>query len=195
MSLPHLKNSTAGRNKYDPVHNSLFEVYFTLPEALRADFAQDEALITEHVQKVTGLEALDKGPETVTQNFMGTTRTFLKPHLGETSANMDVELSLNLRNNVDNYIYRLFKAWQKLGYDIETGAINLKKDYCADWLRIVESNRAGDIIRDITFKDVIMHGNIEGQSEFDYSTDDPVAITVHFASDWWNDNLASNTAS
>ena len=54
MSLPHITNSEAGRNLYDPYHNCLFEVYFTLPAAIRAQFGQDEALLTEHVVKIDG---------------------------------------------------------------------------------------------------------------------------------------------
>ena len=29
--MPHITNSQAGTNLYDPVHKSIFEVYFTLP--------------------------------------------------------------------------------------------------------------------------------------------------------------------
>ena len=120
MSLPHITNSEAGRNLYDPSHSCIYEVYFTLPAAIRAEFAQDEALITEHVQKITGLGALDKGPETVTQKFMGTTRTFVAPKMDDTSAELKVDLSLNLRKGVDNYIYKIFKAWKNLNYDLES---------------------------------------------------------------------------
>ena len=42
--LPHLKNVKAGINKWDPVHKSLFEVYFTLPEPLRQPFSTEEVL-------------------------------------------------------------------------------------------------------------------------------------------------------
>ena len=55
MALPHIQNSQAGRNLYDPVHQNIFEVYFTIPEALRARFGKDEALLTEHVLKIGGL--------------------------------------------------------------------------------------------------------------------------------------------
>lgn len=191
MALPHIQNSEAGRNLYDPVHKSLFEVYFTLPEALRAQFGQDEALITEHVKKISGLEALDKGPETDTQKFMGTTRTFVKPKVDSTSAELSIEFTLNLRNGVDNYIYKLFKAWKNLNYDLESGSIVLKKDYVADWMRVVVANRAGDIIRDITFKDVMLNGGIDGgMGELDYESQDAVEITVKFVSDWWKEKLA-----
>lgn len=190
MALPHITNSEAGRNKYDPYHNCLFEVYFTLPTALRADFAQDEALLTEHVLKVSGLDSLDKGPDKTIQKYQGTTRTYLKPKLDDTSFDIQVDFSLNLRNGVDNYIFRLLKSWSNLCYDKESGTIVLKKDYCSDWLRIAVANRAGDIIRDVVFKDVMLYGNLEGLGDLDYESTEPVNLTVHFVSDWAKDVLA-----
>jgi len=188
--LPHITNSEAGRNLYDPVHKSLFEVYFTLPEALRADFAQDEALITEHVKTISGLAALDKGPEVGTQKFMGTDRSYVNPKVGDTFADLTVVLTLNLRNGVDNYIYKLFKAWKNLNYNLETGAINLKKDYVADWLKVSIANRAGDIIREIVFKDVMMNGALESADDLDYENNDAIELTVKFRSDWWKETIA-----
>lgn len=190
MALPHITNSEAGRNLYDPYHNCLYEVYFTLPAAIKSEFGQDEALLTEHVLKVSGLDALDKGPETVTQKYQGTTRTYLQPKLDSTSADIQVELSLNLRNGVDNYIYKVFKSWKSLCYDLETGTIVLKKDYVAEWMRVCIANRAGDIIREIVFKDVMLKGNLEGLGELDYDSNEPVNLTVHFASDWWKETNA-----
>ena len=70
MSLPHITNSKAGVNKWDPVHTNIFEVYFSLPEALRAQFGQDEALITEHVLSISGLGSLNRAPGVSQQKFM-----------------------------------------------------------------------------------------------------------------------------
>ena len=190
MPLPHITNSQAGVNRWDPVHNSIFELYFNLPEPLRADFAKDEMLLTEHVLKVSGLDALNKAPETGVQKFMGTDRSFINPRVDGTRAEFSVELSLNLRNKTDNYILKLFRAWSQLGYNISTGERHLKADYCADWLRIVEANRAGDIYRDVVFKDIMMAGPIEGLSDLDYESSDPQNITVKFVSDWWEETLA-----
>ena len=188
MSLPHITNSEAGRNLYDPYHNCLFEVYFTLPAAIRAQFGQDEALLTEHVVKIDGLDALDKGPEaSVEQKFQGTTRTYLAPKMDNTSAELTVEFNLNLRNGVDNYIYKVFKAWKNLNYDLETGTIVLKKDYVAEWMRVCVANRAGDVIKEVIFKDIMLSGNVDGLGSLDYSSNDPVNITVKFKSDWWED--------
>lgn len=190
MSLPHIQNSEAGRNLYDAVWKSLFEVYFTIPDLLRPEFGQDEAIITEHITKISGLDKLTTGVESATQTFMGTTRTFLKPKLDNTSYEISVSLTLNLRNKIDNYIFKLFRAWAKLGYDINSGATHLKKDYTAQWMKIAIGNPAGDVYREVIFKDVIMNGGVTGWDDLDYSSNEPVEIEVKFISDWALDSHA-----
>ena len=56
--LPHIKNVKAGINKYDPVHRSIYEVYFTLPEAIQSEFKDEELILTEQVTSVSGLDVL-----------------------------------------------------------------------------------------------------------------------------------------
>lgn len=187
MALPHITNSQAGVNRWDPVHSSLFEVYFTIPEALREEFGQDEAVITEHVLSISGLEAIHRTADTGTQKFMGTTRSYINPKLDNTSAELEVKFSLNLRNGTDNFIYKLFKAWSKLGYDIATGSTALKKDYVADTMVVVIGNRAGDIYEKITFKDVMLNGSIDSLNELNYESNDAMELTAKFKSDWWTD--------
>ena len=172
MALPHIKNSQAGVNRYDPVHKSMFEVYFTLPEALRAEFAKDEMVLTEHVLKISGLDALYKAPEADAQKFMGTSRSYIKPTVGDTFADLEVEFTLNLRNGTDNYILKLFRAWAALGYDIATGKRTIKQNHCADWLKVSVANRDGDIYQEIVFKDVMMNGAPSMDGELNYETDD-----------------------
>lgn len=190
MALPHIKNSQAGVNRYDPVHKSMFEVYFTLPEALRAEFAKDEMVLTEHVLKISGLDALYKAPEADAQKFMGTSRSYLKPTVGDTFAELEVEFTLNLRNGTDNYILKLFRAWAALGYDIATGKRTIKQNYCADWLKVAVANRDGDIYQEIVFKDVMLNGAPSMDGELNYETDDALTLTVKFRSDWWEETVA-----
>ena len=159
-------------------------MYFTLPEALRDQFGQDEAVLTEHVKTISGLNGLIKGPDVTAQKFMGTNRTFLNPKLDDTSYEISVTFTLNLRNGVDNYIFKLFRAWNQLGYDLSTGETRLKRDYIADWLKISIGNRQGDIYREIIFKDVILFGGIEANDDLDYESNDLVELTVKFKSDW-----------
>jgi hypothetical protein len=190
MALPHLKNSQAGLNRYDPVHKSIFEVYFTLPAALRDEFGKDEILLTEHVLTVGGLDALYRAPEVESQKFMGTDRSYIKPTIGDTKANLEIEFSLNLRNGTDNYIAKLLRAWAALGYDIRNGKRVIKNDYCAEWLRISIANRAGDIYQEIIFKDVMMNGALEIDGGLDYTSDDVLQCKAKFVSDWWEEKVA-----
>lgn len=187
MSLPHITNSVAGVNKYDPVHNNIFEVYFSLPEAIRDAYGKDEALLTEHVLSIDGLDALTKAPGVSQQQFMGTSRSYIQPRIDGTHAEITVKLSLNLRDETDNYIYKLFKAWAKLGYDIATGERHLKKDYCADFLKISVANRVGDIYQEVIFKDVIMNEGPTGLGTLDYTSSEAQELEVKFISDWWKD--------
>ena len=190
MALPHIKNSEAGVNRYDPVHKSIFEVYFTLPEALRTEFAKDEILLTQHVLTVSGLDALYRAPEVDVQKFMGTSRSFIKPTVGDTHADIEIEFSLNLRNGTDNYIAKLLRAWGALGYDITTGKRTIKKNYCADWLKISIANRDGDIYQEIVFKDVMMAGPVEIDGGLDYTADHAIQAKIKLRSDWWEEVVA-----
>ena len=187
MALPHIQNSLAGREKFDPVFKQIFEVEFDLPAALVSQFNGDRTVLTEHVLSISGLSALDKAPETETQKFMGTDRSYIKPHIDGTRAELEVKFTLNLRDGTDNYIYKIFRAWSRLGYNIETGERHLKKDCCADWLKIRVGNQVGDVYREIVFKDVMMNGGVDGLGDYDYSSDDACELTVKFVSDWWTD--------
>ena len=185
--LPHITNSQAGRNLWDPVHVNIFEVAFTIPEALRAQFGQDEAILTDHVTKISGLDVLHKSPGVGQQKFMGTDRSYINPKLDSTHAELECEFTLNLRNETDNYIYKLFKEWSMLGYDVRTGQRHLKKDYVADWLKVSIANRNGDIYKEVIFKDVMISEGVGGLGEYNYDTADAQTITVKFVSDWWQD--------
>lgn len=190
MALPHISNSAAGVNNYDAVFGNIFEVFFTLPAALKEKFGADEALLTEHVLSVGGLGTLDKGPGVVEQKYMGTTRSFLAPKLDTTSHDLEIKLSLNLRNKVDNYIYKIFKAWNKLGYDLSTGATTIKPDYVCDWLKVSIGNRAGDIYREILYHNLILVDGINAFDTLEYNTGEPIELTVKFRSDWGDDTDA-----
>lgn len=189
MALPHITNSKAGVNKWDPVHSNIFEVSFSIPEALQAEFGQDTALLTEHVLKISGLDSLAKAPTTAQQKFMGTDRSYIVPKLDNTYAEISIDLTLNLRDKTDNFIYKLFRAWGSLGYNIRTGERRLKQDYVADYLEIKIANREGDVYWDVIFKDVMMNGGIEGLADFEYETGDAQQITVKFISDWWQETM------
>ena len=45
--LPHLMNTKAGSNRHDPMNRAVFEVSFSLPNAISGQYAQDAVTLTE----------------------------------------------------------------------------------------------------------------------------------------------------
>lgn len=187
--LPHIKNVKSGNNKYDPMHSAMYEVYFTLPEAIQSQFKDDEAILTEQVTEVTGLDALQKTVGAGSQKFMGVDVSFLNPVLDNTYAELTINLNLNIRNATDAFVLKVFKAWEKLGYDLSDGTRTLMADYCTDNLRIAEANRDGTIWRSYIFHKVMLTG-VTGLDSLNYISNDARILTVTFRADYWDEDLA-----
>lgn len=192
--LPHLRNTQAGNRYYDPAHNSIFEVAFSIPGAIASQFtAADVAILTEQVTNVSGLDALQKVPGVGSQKFMGVTSSFVNPVHDDTSAELTIEFNLNIRNVNDAYVLRIFKAWQQLNYDLSTGTRRLMADYIAEFLNINIANRDGTIWRTVKFQKVIL-ANITGLDTLDYTSNEPIKVSCTFKSDIWDDSLATGIA-
>ena len=188
MSLPHIKNSKEGINRQEPLFKQLFEVYFSIPEPLVAEIgAEDVNVLTEQVKGVSGLDTLTKSPGMVEQTYMGATRSYLGAGLDSTAHDVQITIQLNLRNATDNYIFKLFKKWNKLGYNMETGERSIKDEYVADFLRVVQFNKRGDIYRDITYHDIMLM-EVTGLDSAEYgNATDIYELNIKFRSDWADD--------
>lgn len=198
--LPHLKNVEAGRSKWDPVYTSIYEVAFQAPTGLTNpnfetvssdDFKLetynpgDLALLTEQVKKVTGLDNLHKTPGVSSQKFYGVDVSYLQSNPENTYIEFSIEFNLNMRNNIDVYVFEVFRNWLKCNYDIESGVRMLKSDYTADFFTINEAARNGMIWRRTTIKDVILTG-VTGLDELNYGNKDAANLTCSFRGDYWN---------
>jgi hypothetical protein len=203
--LPHIQNVTAGKDKWDPVHNSIFEVTFTAPPKLAGSNetngddtinglfnSQNIAILREQVISVSGLDALQKIAAAGQQKFLGVDVSFLNPTLDSTTAEFTIVFNLNLNpkadKNYDALVLRLFKEWGKLSYNIATGHRALKKDYTCDTLTIAQANRDGIVWRQITFRDVFITG-MSGLDSLDYSSSEAVTLSVTFRADYWDEDL------
>lgn len=187
--LPHIKNIKSGINKYDPVHKSIFEVYFTLPEVLRQQFGEDEALLTEQIQTVSGLDILQKAPGVGEQKFMGVTVSYANPVMDTTAAEITIVMNLNLRNVTDNFVLKIFKAWENLNYDLSDGTRTIKTDYISDNLRVAEANRNGEVWRAYIFHNLILSA-VTGLDDLDYTSTEARSLSVTFRADYWDDDMA-----
>ena len=86
--LPHIKNVKAGMEKWDPMHQSIFEVGFTVPASLADQgFTGDELeILSQQVVSISGLDALQKVAGVNSQKFLGVDVSFLNPVLDSTTA-------------------------------------------------------------------------------------------------------------
>lgn len=193
-NLPHIRNVESGRNKYDPVHNAVFEIAFTLPEAL-SDYEDSDIvrLLGEQVTSVDGLDALQNMPKAGTQKFWGVDVSYLEPTLDNTYADITCEFNLNLRNRTDNFILKVFKAWQKLSYDLADGTRTLKQEYCSATFKVNVANRAGEIWRSITFYDVMLT-EMTGLPKLDFTDKEAAKLTCKFRTDYWDESFASGAS-
>ena len=187
--LPHVRNIKSGVNRWDPNHSAVFEVYFTLPAAIQGQFAEDEAILTEQVTDVSGLDQLQKNTPVGKQRFMNVDVSHSSPVIDETRATITIVFNLNLRNVTDNFVLKVLMAWKNLNYNLADGTRTLKNTYVADNLRIAEANRDGTIWRSYVFHDVIL-GDITGIDTLNYDDNEARKITAVLISDFWDDDIA-----
>jgi len=189
--LPHITNVHAGRERWDPMHQSIFEVGFSIPEALtklgNPITGEDTAILSEQVVSISGLDALQKVAAANSQKFLGVDVSFLNPVLDSTTAEFTIVFNLNLRNVTDAYVLRLFKEWGKLSYNIGNGKRKLKQDYICETMHISEANRDGTVWREVTFKDVFLTA-ITGLDTLDYNSSEARQLSVTFRSDYWDED-------
>ena len=187
--LPHLTNMQSGINKWDPSHSSVYELYFTLPDAIHGEFKEEEVILTEQVIEVSGLDQLTKTTPVNTQKFMGVDVSHHGPVLDNTYADITVVLNLNLRNKIDNFVFKVFRSWENLNYNLADGTRTLLADYSSDAMRIAVANRAGDVVRSIVFNRVLLSG-VSGIDTLNYTDNEPQKLQVTLRCDYWDDALA-----
>ena len=184
--LPHVNNVESGFNRYDPNNSSIFEVIIELPDVLKNQLNAD--LLTQQVTKVDGLDSLQKDAGTGTQKFWGADVSFKNPIIENTRAEFSIEFNLNLTNENDNFVLRVFKLWKNLNYNLATGERTVKANYVSDNIRINEANRDGTIWRSVLFHDILLD-SITGIDTLDYSDNEARKLTVKFISDYWDEDM------
>ena len=177
MPLPHYTQSRASSQRFEPIQPNLFELTVFSP------LGDDTGLILEQVKSIGGLNALNPSIDPVQQKYKFADRSFAGMP-AQTFVDLPVNITLNLNDANENYIYNTFRNWTNLIYDPLTGEMGLKKDYVGSMI-LVQYNRAGDIFRKITFKDVFPIQQMDFVDELAYETQDAVEFTITYRCDHW----------
>lgn len=187
--LPHITNVQAGMDRWDPMHESIFEIDFTVPYVMQGEYNTDEMLIlSQQVLSVNGLDQLNKTITLYKQKYLGVDVAFFNPILDDTSVDFSITFNLNLRNQIDAYVFKLFKQWLNLIYNMSTGVIPLIAQARSESLKILEANRDGTVWRQVVIKNVIITG-IKGMDKLEYSSSEPRTLEVSFHGDFWDETI------
>jgi len=184
MALPHYReDQTSKKNKhFEPVQANLFEVSILPPDGVAgAD------LLLQHVNSISGLEALyrEVGPQE--QKYKFATRSYAGMPDG-TALDVTINFSLNLNDSNQAYVYKTLREWYRKQYNPETGEMGLKKDYVGT-LVIVQFNRAGDIYRKVTLEDCFITSALGFTGELNYGSPEPAALDVTWRVDTFSEEL------
>jgi len=177
MPLPHYTQSRASSQRYEPIQPNLFEVTVFSP------LSDDTGLILEQVISIGGLNGLNPPAEPINQKYKFADRSYAGMP-SSTFVDLTINFSLNLNEANENYIYNTFRNWSNIIYDPLTGEMGLKSQYIGSMI-IVQYNRAGDVFRKITLKDVFPHGTIDFVDELNYATPDAAELTMTYRCDHW----------
>ena len=186
--LPHITNVSAGTERWDPMHNSIFVVAFTLPSLMSGEYDQEEVqILSQQVESISGLDNLNSSVQITTQKYLGVDVAFFNPVIDNTGIDFTIIFNLNLRNISDAYVYKVFKQWLRMIYNIATG-VHALKGMCCGQMTILEANRNGTIWRQVVLKNVIPL-EIRGMEILDYTSSDPRHLTVQFHADYWDETV------
>lgn len=186
--LPHIKNVAAGMNKWDPVHQSIFLVGFTVPPSMQGEYGQEELnILSQQVVSISGLDNLNNSVKMYQQKYLGVDRSFFNPIIDNTGIEYTITFNLNIRDRNDVYVFRLFKEWINLIYTLSTGVIALIGQTYGKMV-ILEANRDGTVWRQVVLKNVVIT-DIKGMDSLDYTSQDVRTLNVTFHADYWDETI------
>lgn len=178
-SLPHTRNSTAGRLNYEPVVGSQFQVFLLPPAGIDGG-----PILTEHVTSIEGMFAEDT-EGSISQKFQTAGRAY-DTNEGDTVLEITVNFSLNLNNQHQNYVYKTLKGWKRKQRNPMTGERGLKVNYIGQIIAM-KFDRDGTVFWTRTANQVFIKSKLPDLGG-NYGESEPQALSVTFSSDWLSED-------
>ena len=141
-SFPHVVNSTAAVEKYEPVVASSFNAHFVLLGALK-DALGDYSFLKEYVKSVSGL-FIEYAGNTIEGGYK-TTKFRYDSNEKQTFYDVEVAFFNFLDNESRMLVYNALVKWSRFKYNPLTGEKTLKKDYSDAALVVEKFNRDGTL--------------------------------------------------
>jgi hypothetical protein len=182
-SFPHVTNSTAAVEKFEPVVGSSFNCHFVSMGNLKKKIG-DLTFLREYVKSVAGL-FIEKAGGTIEAGFK-TTKFRYDSNEKETF----YEVIVNFHNFLDNdsrmFIYNTLVAWSRFKNNTLTGEKSLKKDYSDASIICEKFNRNGEIYWKRIGHSIFPMSDFD-DAPADYSSHDMLELAVTFNCDFVSD--------
>nr|DAK22050.1 MAG TPA: Baseplate wedge protein [Caudoviricetes sp.] len=181
--FPHVTNSTAAVNRWEPMVPSNFNCHFVLLDTLK-DKLGDYSFLSEYVKSVNGL-FIEYAGNTIEGGYK---IVKFRYDSNEKQTYYDVEVAFHnfLDSESKALVYNALVAWSRQKYNPLTGEKSLKKHYANACIVVEKFNRDGTL-----YWRRVGH-NCFPMNDFpdmiaDYATHDMAELTVTFNVDWVTD--------
>lgn len=183
ISFPHVTNSVAGVNRYEPVVASNFNCHFVLMGKLKERLG-DYTWLREYVKSVQGL-FIEYAGNTIEGGFK-TVKFRYDSNEKQTFYDIEVAFFNFLDNESRMIVYNALVNWSRFKYNPLTGEKTLKKDYADAAIICERYNRDGTIYWRRMAHNVFVMNDLP-DIPADYTSHDMQELIVTFNADYVSD--------
>ena len=181
--FPHVVQSTAAVNRWEPVVGSNFNAQFILDGYLLEKLG-DYSFLKEYVKSVSGMFVEYAG--NVIEAGYKTTKFRYDSNDKQTYYEIEVAFWNFLDNDSKQLVYNALVAWSRIKYNPLTGEKTMKRDYADACLVVEKFNRDGTIHWRRIAHNVFPMSDFADQVA-DYTANDPQDLSVTFNADYVSD--------
>ena len=182
-AFPHVTQSTAAVNKYEPVVPSNFNAQFVLMGKLKERLG-DYSFLREYVKNVSGL-FVEYAGNTIEGGYK-TTKFRYDSNDKQTYYDINVSFFNFLDNDSKMFVYNSLVAWSRVKYNPMTGEKTLKDVYANACIVVEKYNRDGTVYWRRMAHNVFPMNDFDDQNN-DYTSHDMQDLTVQFNADYVSD--------
>lgn len=183
LSFPHVTNSVAGVNRYEPVVGSNFNCHFVLMGKLKERLG-DYTWLREYVKSVQGL-FIEYAGNTIEGGFK-TVKFRYDSNEKQTFYDVEVGFFNFLDNESKMLVYNALVNWSRFKYNPLTGEKTLKKDYADAAIVCERYNRDGTVYWRRMAHNVFPMNDLPDMVA-DYQSHDMVELNITFNADYVSD--------
>lgn len=183
-AFPHVTQSTAQVNKYEPVVASNFNAMFVLMGELKNRLG-DYSFLSEYIKSVEGLFVEYGGANVIDGGYKTTTFRY-----DSNEKQTYYEVTVNFFNFLDKeskqFVYNSLVAWSRVKYNPMTGEKTLKSVYADAAIVAEKFNRDGTVYWRRMGHNIFPMQDFEDQGT-DYTSHDMTELAVQFNADYVSD--------